>query len=75
MAFLNAYQEKWCEEHAQEAIELLRELGKIPAPSHHEEKRAEFIKSWFKNQGAKDVSVDAAFSHLVAELSLDPRSA
>ena len=25
---------------AQEALELLIQLGKIPAPSHHEEKRA-----------------------------------
>ena len=26
MAFLNEYQTKWCESHAEEAIALLREL-------------------------------------------------
>ncbi|MBQ1258010.1 MAG: M20/M25/M40 family metallo-hydrolase [Clostridia bacterium] len=54
------FEEKWIQEHLSETEELLKTLGKIPAPSHHEEKRAEFIKSWFKNLGAKDVSVDAA---------------
>lgn len=62
MAFLNAYQEKWCEEHAQEAIELLRELGKIPAPSHHEEKRAAYVKAWLESQGAKGVYIDEALN-------------
>lgn len=62
MAFLNAYQEAWCDRHAQEAIALLRELGKIPAPSHHEEKRAEFVKNWLENQGAKQVYIDSALN-------------
>ena len=30
------------ENSSQEAYELLKTLGKIPAPSNHEEKRAEF---------------------------------
>lgn len=62
MAFLNAYQEKWCESHAEEAIALLRELGKIPAPSHHEEKRATYVKNWLEAQGAKGVYIDEALN-------------
>ena len=62
MAFLNAYQKKWCESHAEEAIALLRELGKIPAPSHHEEKRAAYIKNWLEAQGAKGVYIDEALN-------------
>jgi len=62
MAFLNVYQEAWCDRHAQEAIALLRELGRIPAPSHHEEKRAEFVKNWLENQGAKQVYIDSALN-------------
>lgn len=62
MAFLNAYQEAWCESHAEEALDLLRELGKIPAPSHREEKRAEYVKNWLEKQGAKGVYIDEALN-------------
>ncbi len=44
--------------HVQEAIELLEKLGKIPAPSYHEEKRSEFCSKWFKEQGAEAVWID-----------------
>lgn len=47
---------------SQEALELLMELGKIPAPSHHEEKRAEFCKAWLEKQGAKGVYIDEALN-------------
>lgn len=43
-----------------EEVELLRTLGKIPAPSHHEDLRAAFCRDWFISQGAKDVSIDKA---------------
>ncbi|WHH57797.1 M20/M25/M40 family metallo-hydrolase [Petroclostridium sp. X23] len=46
--------------HLQEAIELLEKLGKIPAPSRHEEKRAEFCMRWFMEQGADEVWIDEA---------------
>ena len=39
----------------QEAIELLTTLAKIPAPSNHEEKRAEFCRDWLLRAGAEDV--------------------
>lgn len=43
---------KTYEEYVQESYEgmlsLIKELCAIPAPSHHEEKRAEFCKKWFE---------------------------
>ena len=39
-------------EHMQpEVIELIKTLCAIPAPSHHEERRAAFICDWFKAHG------------------------
>lgn len=54
--------EKYIEAHMDETKELLKTLAKIPAPSHHEEKRAEFIKNWLENQGAKGVYIDEALN-------------
>ncbi|MBR3928921.1 MAG: M20/M25/M40 family metallo-hydrolase [Clostridia bacterium] len=54
------FENSWIKAHVNEAEALLKTLGKIPAPSHHEEKRAEFILNWLKEQGAKDVSIDEA---------------
>ena len=50
------------EASSQEALELLMELGKIPAPSNNEEKRAEFCKNWLDKQGAKGVYIDEALN-------------
>lgn len=36
-----------------ETVELIRALCAIPAPSHHEERRAAFIKAWFEQRGMK----------------------
>ena len=52
---------------AQEALDLLIQLGKIPAPSHHEEKRVEFISNWLKQQGAEGVYVDKALNCIHTE--------
>ena len=41
-----------------EALELLRTLARIPAPSHHEEQRASFIAGWLHAHGARNVRVD-----------------
>lgn len=43
-----------------EARELLKALCAIPAPSHFEDARAEFVKSWLEQQGAKGVYIDEA---------------
>lgn len=51
---------QYAESHFDEAVELLRTLGRIPAPSHREEKRARFCREWFERQGARDVYVDEA---------------
>ena len=37
--------------HSAEALELLKELACIPAPSGHEEQRAEFCLRWLEKQG------------------------
>ena len=62
MAHLNEYQLKWCEDHEAENLDLLRTLGKIPAPSHKEEKRAAFVKNWLEAQGAEGVYIDEALN-------------
>ena len=43
-----------------EQVELLRTLGRIPAPTGHEEKRAAFVRDWLLANGAADVTVDDA---------------
>lgn len=48
--------------HQQEAFDLLVELAQIPAPSNHEEKRAEFCKCWLEAQGAEGVYIDDALN-------------
>lgn len=44
----------------EELKQLIRDLCAIPAPSHHEEKRAAFCKNWFASIGAKGVFIDEA---------------
>ena len=46
----------------EELKQLIRDLCAIPAPSHHEEKRAQFCKKWFENIGAKGVFIDEALN-------------
>lgn len=49
-------------EHKEELFALLRTLCAIPAPSHHEEKRAEFCKNWLAKAGAESVYIDEALN-------------
>jgi len=53
---------EYIEAHAQEAYDLLLELAQIPAPSNHEEKRAQFCKNWLEKQGAEGVYIDEALN-------------
>ena len=46
----------------EEALELLESICKIPAPSHHEERRAAFCKDWLEAAGAKGVYIDEALN-------------
>ena len=57
---LTAEMEKWCAEHYAEAVELLKKLAAIPAPSHDEGRRAAFILGWLEEQGAKGAYIDEA---------------
>ncbi len=45
-----------------EVLELLEELCKIPAPSGHEQERAEFCKKWLEDNGAEGVLIDSALN-------------
>lgn len=47
----------YADECHEEELELLRTLAQIPAPSGHEERRAEFIRDWLLAQGAPVESV------------------
>ena len=42
--------------------QLIRDLCAIPAPSHHEEKRAAFCKKWFEENGGSGVEIDEALN-------------
>ena len=53
---------KYMDDHRQEAFDLLLELAQIPAPSNHEEKRAQFCKDWLERQGCKGVYIDEALN-------------
>lgn len=52
--------EKFVQEHIEETKELLRTIGKIPSPSHEEDKRAAYVKGWLEGIGAEGVYIDAA---------------
>ena len=66
MNHTQSYIDRWCEKQYPSHLQLLKTLAAIPAPSHHEEKRAEFIKNWLIEQGAKDVYIDEAKNVVLA---------
>ena len=45
-----------------ELRQLIRDMSVIPAPSHHEERRAEFCKRWFEAAGFENVTIDPALN-------------
>lgn len=47
---------------APESYELLLTLAQIPAPSHHEKKRAQFCLNWLKGKGAEGAYIDPALN-------------
>lgn len=59
---MNQSAERYVWEHEQEALELLKTLAQIPAPSGHEEKRAEFCRNWLTEHGVEGVFVDEALN-------------
>ena len=57
---MNPIIESYIITHKDELFALLKDLCLIPAPSHHEEKRAEFCKNWLETAGAESVYIDDA---------------
>ncbi|MBE7036400.1 MAG: M20/M25/M40 family metallo-hydrolase [Ruminococcaceae bacterium] len=53
---------QYLEDSIEETHTLLETICRIPAPSHHEEKRAEFCKKWLEEQGAEGVYIDSALN-------------
>lgn len=53
---------EYIEENADAARELLLTLAPIPAPSNHEEIRADFCRNWLESVGAKNVYIDEALN-------------
>ena len=52
--------QQFAKEHHEELLRLTRELAVIPAPSHHEEKRAEYCLSWLQQNVSADAFMDDA---------------
>ena len=51
---------EYIKNNRRETVEKLMELGKIPAPSGEEDKRAQYCLSWFKEMGAENAFIDKA---------------
>lgn len=62
--------EVYAEQCRQEQLELLRTLGKMPAPTRREDFRAAFCRDWLRAQGAENVYIDAA-KNVVCKLGPD----
>lgn len=59
-AIVKQIAEDYAEASFSEACELLRTLGRIPAPTRREERRAAFVRDWLLANGARDVYIDEA---------------
>ncbi len=53
---------QYIESHAKSAQQLLIELAQIPAPSNHEELRAQFCLNWLRSHGAEGAYIDEALN-------------
>ena len=52
----------YAENNYNEALDILRKLCVIPAPSHNEEERARFCRDYLINIGAENVIIDDALN-------------
>ena len=57
-AIVKQIAEDYAEASFSEACALLRTLGRIPAPTRREERRAAFVRDWLLANGARDVYID-----------------
>lgn len=55
-----AIAKRFASDNHTEALELLRSLARIPAPSHHEELRAGFVCDWMQSNGLVGAYIDEA---------------
>lgn len=53
---------KYIEENNDSILNVLKELCHIPAPSHHEEKRAEYCKNWIDRNVGSGAYIDDALN-------------
>jgi len=67
---LSNHAKEYFESHFDELYDLIVTMCKIPAPSNHEEKRAEFCREWFEAMGAKNVYIDDALN-VIYPMGLD----
>lgn len=68
---LNGEGRVYAAEQERPLVELIEALCKIPAPSHHEERRAAFVKAWFAENGFPDVTTDVA-QNVIAPVNCAP---
>ena len=54
--------QQWIDDNFEAHLALLKTIAAIPAPSHHEEKRAGFILDWLVKAGANDAYIDEAMN-------------
>ena len=59
---INQSMEQYAKACNEELKKLICDMCVIPAPSHHEEKRVEFVKAWMEQNGAEGVYVDDALN-------------
>jgi len=52
----------YVEEHIEEVFRIIRELCRIPAPSHAEQERAAYCQRWFAENGMPKAYIDEAFN-------------
>ncbi len=53
---------RYVEENTPAMFTVLKDLCGIPAPTHHEHKRAEYCKAWLEKTGAQGVYIDDALN-------------
>ena len=59
---LTTQMEEYLKSSHEDAKNIVRELCRIPAPSHHEENRAEWCRKWFIEAGGENVFIDEALN-------------
>lgn len=59
---LNKQMLDYIDAHVEQIKQIIRDLCVIPAPSHHEEKRAEYCRAWFARSGFEGAYIDEALN-------------